>query len=79
MIAALNEAKTMVKPISCGCKCKFIGTTWNSDQKSNNKTCQCECKNYRICKKHYSWNHSTYTYENGKYLKSIADDLKIIF
>ena len=31
----------------------------NSIQKWNNKTCQCECKNYLKCKKDYSWNPST--------------------
>ena len=33
------------------CKCKFNSTACNSKQKWNNKTCQCECKNYRKCKK----------------------------
>ena len=28
-------------------------TTYNSNQKWNNKSCQCECKNYRKCKKYY--------------------------
>ena len=46
---------------------------FNLNQKWNNKTCQCECKNYRKCKKHYSWNPSTCICENSKYLKSIAD------
>ena len=44
-----------------------------SNQKRKNETCQCECKNYRRCKKDYSWNPSTCICENGKYLKSIAD------
>ena len=34
--------------------------------------CQCECKNYRKCKKYFSWNPSTCTCENSKYLKNIA-------
>ena len=42
-------------------------------KKWNNKTCQCECKNYRECKKDYSWNPSASSCENSKYLKSIAD------
>ena len=46
-----NEAKTMTKHISCDCKCKFNSTTCNSNQKWNNKTFQCECKNYRTRKK----------------------------
>ena len=43
---------------------------WN--QKLNNKTCQCECKNYRTCKKDI-WNPSSCTSENNRYLKSIGD------
>ena len=50
-----NEAKAMVKHISCNCKCKINSTKYNSNQKWNSKTCQCECKNYRKCKKDYSW------------------------
>ena len=46
-----NEAKTMTKHISCDCKCKFNSATCNSNQKWNNKTFQCECKNYRTRKK----------------------------
>ena len=41
------------------------------------KTCQCECKNYHICKKLYSQNPSTCICENGKYFKSVVDDSKI--
>ena len=51
-----NEAKAMTELISCDCKCKFNITTCSSNQKWNNKTCQCEYKNYRKCKKDYSWN-----------------------
>ena len=51
MITYKNEAKAMRKHISCDCKCKFISTTWNSNQKWNNKSCQCECKIYPTCKK----------------------------
>ena len=69
MIANKNEAKTMTKHISCGCKCKFNSTTCNSNQKWNDKTCQCEYKNYRQCKKDYSWNPSTCICEKRKYLK----------
>ena len=42
------EAKKLAKRISCDAKCKFNSTTCNSNEKWNNKTCQCECKNY-IC------------------------------
>ena len=48
MITNKNEAKTLVKHISCYCKCKFNSTTCNSNQKWNNETCQCDCKNYII-------------------------------
>ena len=68
-----NEAKAMAKHISCNCKCKFNITTCNLNQKWNNETCQCECKNYRKCKKDYRWNPRTIICENGKYFKSIAD------
>ena len=54
------------------CKCEFNSTTCNSKQNWNNKTCQCECENYRKCKENYSWNPSTCICENSKYLKSIA-------
>ena len=46
MITKKNEAKTMAKHISRDCKCKFNSTTCSSNQKRNNKTCQCEYKNY---------------------------------
>ena len=36
-----NEAKPMVKHISCDCKFKFSSATFNSNQKWNNETCQC--------------------------------------
>ena len=73
MITNKNEVKTMTKHISCECKCKFNSTVCNSNQKWNNKTCQCECKNYHKCKKDYNWDPSTCICENSKYLKSIAD------
>ena len=46
-----NEAKTLVKHITCDCKCKFNSTTCNSNQKWNNNKCQYECENYHQCKK----------------------------
>ena len=51
----------------------LISTTCNSKQKWNNKTCQCECKNYHKCEKNYSWKPSTCICENSQYLKSVAD------
>ena len=53
MITNKNEAKTVAKHFSCDCKCKFYSTTWNSNQKWNNETCQCDCKNCCKCTKHY--------------------------
>ena len=46
MITNKDDAKAMTEHISCDCKCKF-NSTYKSKQKWNNKTCQCECKNYR--------------------------------
>ena len=71
MITRTIETKTMVKHFSWDYKYK-------SYQKWNNETCQCLCKNYRKCKKYYSWNPSTCICENGKYLKSVTDDTKIV-
>ena len=51
MITKKNETKAMTKYISCDCKCKFNSTKCNLKQKWNNKTCQCESKNYCKCKK----------------------------
>ena len=46
-----NRDKTITKHISCGFKYKFNSRICNSNQKWNNKTCQCELKNFRKCKK----------------------------
>ena len=46
MITNKDECKTIMKHISCDCKCKFNCTIWNSNQKWNNKICQREFKNY---------------------------------
>ena len=63
----------MTKHNSCEFKCKFNSATCNSNQKWNNKTCQCEGKSYPKCKRNYSWNPSTCICENSQYLKSFAD------
>ena len=73
MIMNKNEAKAITKHISCDFKFKFNSTVCNSNQKWNNKTCHCECKNYFTCKKDYSWNPSTCIFQNSKYLKSIGN------
>ena len=69
MITNKNEAKAIKEHISCNCKCKSNSTVCNSNQKWNNKTCQCEYKNYCTCKKDHSWNPRTCNCENSKYLK----------
>ena len=51
VITNKNKAKTMIKHISCECKCKFNSAACNSNQKWNNDTCQCKCKKYCKCKK----------------------------
>ena len=44
MMTNKNEVKTMVKYISCDCKCKINSETCNSNQNWITRTCQ--CKNY---------------------------------
>ena len=73
MLKHLICLQTIAKYISCDLKCKFNRTTCNSNQKRNNKTCQCECKNCNKYKKDYILNPSTCICENSKYLKGIAD------
>ena len=79
MITWINEAKILIEHIPCDCKCKFISKIYNSNQKWNNDTCQCECKKYCTCKKDYSWNHSRCIYENSSCLKRIVDNSVIVF
>ena len=50
MLTNKNEAKTM-KKIFFHVIVNANSTICNSDQKWDNKTCQCECKNCRKCKK----------------------------
>ena len=79
IITKINEAKSLIRHISCDCKYKFSSKTCNSNQKWNNKTSQCNCKNYHQCKKDYSWNPSKCICENDKYLKNIIDESVIKF
>ena len=74
MITNRIEGKTLVTHMSCDCKCKFDSTRRNLNQKWNNETCQCEIKNYRTCKKGYSWNPSTCIGQNSKHLRHIVDN-----
>ena len=73
MITNKNDTKTMTEHISCDCKWNLNSTICKSNQKLDNKTCQCECKKYCTCKKGYGWNPSTFIFENSKYSKSITD------
>ena len=43
IITRINEPKTLIKHISCDCKCKFNSTTCNSNQRWNNEICHCQC------------------------------------
>ena len=54
-----------------------IVITCNSNQKWNDDTYQCECKDYCTCKKDCSFNSTTCICENNKYLKTIVDSLVI--
>ena len=75
MIIEEDEAKTMKKHISRGCKYKFNSSICNSKQKWINKTCQWDYKNCQKCKKDFSWSPSAGICENSKYLKSIGYNL----
>ena len=76
MIARINEAKTL-KHLSCNCDCKFDSAACNSNQKWNNETCQCKCKNYQTCKEDCCC-PITCICENGKYLGIIIDNSVIV-
>ena len=43
MITGIIESRTLIKHISCKCKCKFDGRKCNSNQKWNNDS-RCEYK-----------------------------------
>ena len=45
MITKTSDLKTLIRHISCECRCKFYGRESNSDQKWNNDKFRCECKN----------------------------------
>ena len=63
----------MTEHILSDFKRKFNSATYNSKQKWNNKTCQCECKNYLKYEKDNNWNHSSCICEYNKYSKSVVD------
>ena len=78
IITSRNEAKTLIKHISCDCKCKFNNTTCNRNQKWINNKCQYGCKRYCTCTKDDSWNPSACICEDSKYLKSIVNNSVIV-
>ena len=78
IITKINLSKTLVKHISCDCKCKFDSLACNLSQKGNNHKCQCERKKCRTCKNDCSWNNSKCICEYSKYLKIVADASVII-
>ena len=45
MITGKNESKSLIKDLSCECKCKFNGTKWNSNQWWNNINVNVNVKN----------------------------------
>ena len=54
MITGINKSKTLTKHAACECICNFDGWKCNSNQKSGNNKCRCECKNLKKddpCKK----------------------------
>ena len=74
MIAGTNESQTLIKQISCACKCKFYGRKCNSNQKWNNGKCRCRHKNLKehyLFEKFYIWNSAAGSSGNGKYLAFI--------
>ena len=73
IITRINELKTLLKHISCKCKCRFDGRKCHSNQWWNSKKCRCECKKH-ICGKDYISNPATYSCRNGNYLTSIIND-----
>ena len=75
MITGINESKTLTKPISCECKCKFDAKKCNSSQWWNNDKCRCDCKKIHVCEKDYSGYPTTFTCENGIYLASIMNKI----
>ena len=71
LITRINEAKTLVKHVSCDCKFRSNSTTCNSNLKWNSDK---KFKKYHTCKKDYNWNPNTGICENSRYLKSIVDN-----
>ena len=68
MITGINESKTLIKHISCECKCIFDGIKCTSNQWWNNDKCQCECKKHHICEERL-YLESCYMQKNIIYVK----------
>ena len=76
IITRINEQKTIIKNISCECKCTFDGKKCDSNQKQNNDKYRCQCKNkkkHRVCEKDYIWNPAKCSSKNGIYLANIIE------
>ena len=50
IITGKNESRTLIKNISCECKCKSDVTKCNLNQWWNNDKCWCECKTFMYVK-----------------------------
>ena len=56
----INEPKHL-KHISCASRCTFDGRKYDSKQKWNNDSCQCECKKaikHWVSEEYFAWNLS---------------------
>ena len=72
LITIINELRTLIKHISCKCKCKFDSKKCNSNPIWNNNKCQWDYKNQRKnVYKNGFWNLGLCSCENDKYLESI--------
>ena len=81
MITGINKSRTLIKHISCECKCKFGGSKCNSNRKQDNDKCHGTRKNLKehcLCKK-IMFRILLNVFPNGTYLENIIDDSVIIF
>ena len=72
MVTGINEAKILIKRVSCDCKCKFNNTTLNSNKKWNDDKCPCKCK------KDYSKDPSICVCGNRRDLKRFVKNSMLI-
>ena len=79
MITTIDELKTIVKHISCDCKCKFNRANLIVQMKNGiMKHVNVSVKTIVLAKKNYSRNPSISICGNGKYLKSITDEITYV-